>query len=58
MLINLVEDWMAKLDKDFVVGAIFMDLSTAFDCIPHDLIIAKLHAYGFNENALVLIYSY
>ena len=58
MLINLVEDWRAKVDKDFVVGAIFMDLSKDFDCIPHDLMIAKLHAYGFEENALVLIYSY
>ena len=35
-----------------------MDLSKAFDCIPHDLIIAKLHAYGFDENALVLVYSF
>ena len=35
-----------------------MDLSEAFDCIPHDLIIAKIHAYGFDENALVLVYSY
>ena len=58
VLINLVEVWREKLDKDFVVGAILMDLSKAFDCISHDLIIAKLHAYGFDENALVLIYSY
>ena len=35
-----------------------MDLSKAFNCIPHDLFTTKLHAYGFNEDALVLIYSH
>ena len=34
------------------------DLSKAFDCIPHDLIIAKLAAYGFDTNALKLIHNY
>ena len=35
-----------------------MDLSKAFDCIPYDLLIANLHAYGFNKKALTFLYSY
>ena len=58
VLIRLLEDWKTKLDNNYIVGALLMDLSKAFDCIPHDLLIAKLNAYGADENALVLIYSY
>ena len=35
-----------------------MDLSKAFDCLPHELLIAKMHAYGVGKNTLKLIYSY
>ena len=58
VLIRLIEEWKQKLDRNYVVGAILMDLSKAFDYIPHDLIIAKLYAYGFEFEALKLILSY
>ena len=58
MLIRLVEEWKKHLDNNEVVGGVLMYLSKAFDCIPHDLLIAKLSAYGFDKTALKYIYSY
>jgi len=58
VLIRLVEEWREALDNKSVAGAVLMDLSKAFDCIPHELLIAKLDAYGFDIDALKYIYSY
>ena len=57
-LIRFVENCRKALDSRNIAGAVFMDLSKAFDCLNHDLLIAKLEAYGFNKRALQLIYSY
>ena len=46
------------LDQGKEYGALLTDLFKAFDCLPHDLIVAKLHAYGFPIELLKLIRSY
>ena len=55
-LLAMIEKW--KKDSGGIFGALLTDLSKAFDCIPHDLIIAKLEAYGFHIDALKLIHDY
>ena len=57
-LLALTEDWRSALDRGHFVGAILMDLSKAFDCLPHKLLLEKLRAYGLSEPAVSLINSY
>ena len=57
-LLLLLKKWQKCKDKGGITGSILMDLSKAYDCIPHDLLIAKLEAYGFSVPSLKLIYSY
>ena len=46
------------VDYGGVFGALLIDLSKAFDCIPYGLFIAKLETYGFQTDALNLVYDY
>ena len=58
VITHLVEEWREHLDENVAIGAVLTDLSKAFDCIPHDLIIAKRAVYGFSDTALRFVYSY
>ena len=57
-LLKIVEDWKKAIDCNQYTAAVLMDLSKAFDCLPHDLLILKLEAYGLSKSALDLMYSY
>ena len=45
-------------DRKGFCAAVLTDLSQAFDCICHDLLITKLNAYALQRNALKFVYDY
>ena len=54
-LITLTVKWKKSVDNGGAFGALLTDLSIGFDCLSHELLIAKLNAYGFNKRSLTLI---
>ena len=54
----MVRKWQSCLSSSGKVGAILMDLSKALDCLPYDLLIAKMAAYGFGNHSLKFFLTY
>ena len=57
-LFKLSQAWQEELDKSGFVGTILMNLSKAYDCLPHGLLVAKFESYGIGKTGLNLIYNY
>ena len=57
-LFKLLQSWQQVLYKAGFIGTILMDLSKAYDCIPHNLLIAKLECCGVDKASLRLLLDY
>ena len=56
-LIQLIENWRHALDNNLFTDTVLMDLSKAFDCISHNLLIAKLHTYGLDFDTVTFLHN-
>ena len=54
----MLEKWKRSADNGKTFGALLTDLSKAFDCLDHELLIAELNAHGFSLTASKRIYDY
>ena len=57
-ILVLIEKWKIALDSKQKAGIILTDLSKAFDCIRHDMFIAKCNAYGMDKKSLKYFFDY
>ena len=57
-LLAMREKWRNSMNQGKFFGALLTDLSKAFDCLPHDLLAAKVSAYGFDNNSTRFLFDY
>ena len=58
VLVKCIESWRKAVDNNCHVGCILIDLSKAFDSLPHGLLVAKLHAYGVSIESCSYVMNY
>ena len=54
----MIEKQRASLDQNGTCAALLTDLSKAFDCLPHDVLIVKIHVHGCDLPSLNLLNCY
>ena len=57
-LLHLYNSWVEAASKGQISGAVLVDLSAAFDLVPHDLLLKKCEIYGFKQSYLDILRSY
>ena len=57
-LLKLLEQWKESVDQGLVFDALLTDLSQAFDCLSHELLVVKLSAYGMEDSAVRFVSDY
>ena len=56
--LRLLQKWQKELNSSGIVETILMDLSKAYDCLAHDLVIVILEAYGLDTTSLIFLFDY
>ena len=57
-LVKLIDEWIKCIDKDEMIGALFIDFRKAFDLVDHNILLRKLSLYKFNQSSVLLFKSY
>ena len=56
-LLAMLEKWKRSVDNNKMFGALLTDLWKVFDCLDHELLMARLNAYGFSLTVLKLVHN-
>ena len=57
-LLAMIQKWRKSMDQGKFFGPLLTDLSKDFACLPHDLLAAKLSAYGLDNNSTRFLFDY